>query len=83
MTSHRLAAPHLKAGQGQVGLTINIRHMAPTPLCSAPKFGEINSRRLRCRSSMNVEWVQRTSRTNTFVINMDKYTERLRKKFNG
>jgi len=32
MASHKLAAPHLKAGQGQVGLTINIRHMAPTPL---------------------------------------------------
>lgn len=32
MTSHQLAAPHLKPGQGQVGLSVNIRHLAPTPI---------------------------------------------------
>jgi len=32
MTAHHLAAPHLKPGQGQVGLSVNIRHLAPTPI---------------------------------------------------
>jgi len=32
MASHHLTAPHLKAGQGQVGLSVNIRHLAPTPM---------------------------------------------------
>ena len=32
MASHKLVAPHLKPGQGQVGLTVTIRHMAPTPV---------------------------------------------------
>ena len=31
MTAHKLVGPHLKPGQGQVGLQVNIRHMAPTP----------------------------------------------------
>ncbi len=28
MTAHKLIGPHLKPGQGQVGLQVNIRHMA-------------------------------------------------------
>ena len=32
MTAHKLVGPHLKPGQGQVGLQVNIRHMAPTPI---------------------------------------------------
>ncbi len=32
MAAGKIAEPHLKPGQGQVGLTVNIRHMAPTPL---------------------------------------------------
>ena len=32
MTAHKLVGPHLKPGQGQVGLQLNIRHMAPTPI---------------------------------------------------
>lgn len=31
-TANRLAAPHLKPGQGQVGVLVNIRHMGPTPM---------------------------------------------------
>ena len=32
MTAHKLVGPHLKPTQGQVGLRVNIRHMAPTPI---------------------------------------------------
>ncbi len=32
MAAHKVAEPHLKPGQGQVGLSVNIRHMAPTPI---------------------------------------------------
>ncbi|MDH3286216.1 MAG: thioesterase [Betaproteobacteria bacterium] len=32
MASQSLAAPHLKPGQGQVGISVNIRHLAPTPI---------------------------------------------------
>src|SRR5688572_13835438 len=32
MTAQALAAPHLKPGQGQVGMSVNIRHLAATPL---------------------------------------------------
>lgn len=28
MAAHHLAAPHLKPGQGQVGLSVNLRHKA-------------------------------------------------------
>ena len=31
MTAHKMVGPHLKPGQGQVGVRVNIRHMAPTP----------------------------------------------------
>ena len=88
MASHKLAAPHLKAGQGQVGLTINIRHMAPTPLGkmvrAETELVEIDRRRLKFRVQIfdDVEQVGDVTHER-FVIDVDKYTERLRKKING
>lgn len=32
MAAHHLVAPHLKPGQGQVGFSVNLRHLAPTPV---------------------------------------------------
>ena len=88
MASHKLAAPHLKAGQGQVGLTINIRHMAPTPLGkmvrAETELVEIDRRRLKFRVQIfdDVEQVGDVTHER-FVIDVDKYTERLRKKIEG
>ena len=88
MASHKLAAPHLKAGQGQVGLTINIRHMAPTPLGkmvrAETELVEIDRRRLKFQVQIfdDVEQVGDVTHER-FVIDVDKYTERLRKKVNG
>lgn len=32
IASQQLAAPHFKPGHGQVGLSVNIRPLAPTPI---------------------------------------------------
>jgi predicted thioesterase len=88
MASHKLAAPHLKAGQGQVGLTVNIRHMAPTPLGKMVRAEveliEIDRRRLKFQVQIfdDVEQVGEVTHER-FVIDVDKYTERLRKKISG
>jgi fluoroacetyl-CoA thioesterase len=88
MASHKLAAPHLKEGQGQVGLTITIRHMAPTPLGkmvrAETELVEIDRRRLKFRVQIfdDVEQVGDVTHER-FVIDVDKYTERLRKKIEG
>jgi predicted thioesterase len=88
MASHKLAAPHLKEGQGQVGMTITIRHMAATPLGkmvrAETELVEIDRRRLKFHVKIfdDVEQVGDVTHER-FVIDVDKYTERLRKKING
>src|SRR5688572_21686776 len=64
-TANQLAAPHLKPGQGQVGVLVTVRHMGPTPLgkkvrADAEQVGEADHDR--------------------FVIDLDKYYEKLKKK---
>ena len=88
MVSHKLAAPYLKEGQGQVGLTINIRHMAPTPIGKMVRADcelvGIDRRKLRFHVKIydDVEQVGEVDHER-FVIDLDKYTERLRKKATG
>ena len=88
MASHTLAAPHLKPGQGQVGLTVNIRHMAPTPIGKKVRaeveLTGIDRRKLtfQVRIFDDVEQVGEVTHER-FVIDVDKYTERLRKKISG
>ncbi|MGZ8265568.1 MAG: thioesterase family protein [Burkholderiales bacterium] len=88
MASHKLAAPHLKPGQGQVGLTVNIRHMAPTPIGKTVRAEveliEIDRRRLKFHVKIfdDVEQVGEVTHER-FVIDVDKYTERLRQKITG
>src|SRR5918997_1479097 len=88
MTSHKLVAPHLKPGQGQVGLTVNIRHMAPTPIGKMVRaeveLTGIDRRRLTFQVKIfdDVEQVGEVSHER-FVIDVDKYQERLRKKIQG
>jgi predicted thioesterase len=85
MTAQALAAPHLKPGQGQVGTLVTIRHLGPTPMgkkvrAEAELVG-IDRRRLSFRVKVydEVEQVGEAEHER-FVIDVDKYIERLRKK---
>ena len=88
MASHKLAAPYLKPGQGQVGLTVNIRHVAPTPMGKMVRAESelvgIDRRKLRFHVKIfdDVEQVGEAEHER-FVIDVDKYNERLRKKITG
>jgi len=85
MTAQALAKPHLKPGQGQVGTLVTIRHMAPTPMgkkvrAEAELVG-IDRRRLSFKVKVydDVEQVGEAEHER-FVIDVDKYIERLKKK---
>jgi predicted thioesterase len=84
-TANQLAAPHLKPGQGQVGILVTIRHMGPTPMgkkvrAEAELIG-IDRRRLSFKIKVydDVEQVGEAEHER-FVIDEDKYVERLKKK---
>jgi len=84
-TAHQLALPHLKPGQGQVGVVVTVRHMGPTPIgkkvrAEAELVG-IDRRRLSFKVKVydDVEQVGE-SEHDRFVIDLDKYFEKLRKK---
>lgn len=85
MASQQLAAPHLKPGQGQVGLSVNIRHLAPTPIGKQVRaeveLTGIDRRKLTFKVKVydDVEQVGEAEHER-FVIDVDKYIERLRKK---
>ena len=85
---HKLITPHLKPGQGQVGITITIRHMAATPLGKKVRaeveLTEIDRRRVGFHVKFfdDVEQVGDVTHER-FVIDLDKYTERRRKKILG
>jgi predicted thioesterase len=86
MAAHKLVEPHLKAGQGQVGLTVNIRHMAPTPIGKRVRaeveLTAIDRRKLTFHVNIHDDTEQVGEVTHErFVIDVDKYIERLRKKF--
>jgi fluoroacetyl-CoA thioesterase len=84
-TAHQLAAPHLKPGQGQVGLSVNIRHLAPTPIGrkvrAEAELVAIDRRKLGFKVKVydDIEQVGEAEHER-FVIDEDKYIERLRKK---
>lgn len=88
MAAARLVTPHLKDGQGQVGLTVNIRHMAPTPLGKTVRaeveLTGIDRRKLTFRINVfdDVEQVGEVGHER-FIIDVDQYTERLKKKIAG
>jgi fluoroacetyl-CoA thioesterase len=85
MTCHHLVAPHLKPGQGQVGLSVNLRHFAPTPIGrkvrADAELAAIDRRKLAFKVKVfdDVEQVGE-SEHERFVIDVDKYIERLKKK---
>lgn len=84
-TANQLVAPHLKPGQGQVGVVVTVRHMGPTPIgkkvrAEAELVG-IDRRRLSFKVKVydDVEQVGE-SEHDRFVIDLDKYFEKLKKK---
>ena len=83
--SQQLAAPHLAPGQGQVGVSVNIRHLAPTPIGkkvrAETELTGIDRRRLTFKVKVfdDVEQVGEAEHER-FEIDVDKYVERLRKK---
>lgn len=85
MAAQKLATPHLKPGQGQVGLQVNIRHLAPTPIGKQVRaeveLTGIDRRKLTFRVKVfdDVEQVGEAEHER-FVIDVDKYIERLKKK---
>jgi predicted thioesterase len=88
MTAHKLVEPHLQPGQGQVGLQVNIRHMAPTPLgkkvrCEA-ELVAVDRRKLtfKCKVFDDVEQVGEAEH-DRFVIDLDKYMAKLKAKVEG
>ena len=88
MTAHKLVEPHLKPGQGQVGLQVNIRHMAPTPIgkkvrCEA-ELVAVDRRKLtfKCKVFDDVEQVGEAEH-DRFVIDLDKYMAKLKAKVEG
>ena len=88
MASHQLAAPHMKPGQGQVGLSVNIRHLAPTPIGKKVRADAelvaIDRRKLtfKVKVTDDVEQVGEAEHER-FVIDEDKYIERLKKKISA
>lgn len=88
MTAHKLVEPHLQPGQGQVGLQVNIRHMAPTPLgkkvrCEA-ELVAVDRRKLsfKCKVFDETEQVGEAEH-DRFVIDLDKYMSKLKAKIEG
>ena len=88
MTAHKLVEPHLKAGQGQVGLQVNIRHMAPTPIgkkvrCEA-ELVAVDRRKLtfKCKVFDEVEQIGEAEH-DRYVIDLDKYMAKLKAKVEG
>ncbi len=88
MAAQKLAAPHLKPGQGQVGLSVNIRHLAPTPIGKRVRaeveLVGIDRRKLAFKVKVfdEIEQVGEAEHER-FVIDEDKYIERLKKKIAG
>ena len=84
-TANRLVMPHLKPGQGQVGTFVTIRHMGPTPMGkkvrAEAELIAMDRRKLMFKVKVydDVEQVGEAEHER-FVIDEDKYIERLKKK---
>jgi fluoroacetyl-CoA thioesterase len=84
-TANQLAAPHLKPGQGQVGVLVTVRHLGPTPLGkkvrAEAELVAIDRRKLTFKVKVydDAEQVGEADH-DRFVIDLDKYYEKLRKK---
>lgn len=83
-----LVAPHLKPGQGQVGIVATIRHMGATPMGKRVRaeveLTGVDCRRLsfRIRVFDDVEQVGECDH-DRFIVDLDKYQAKLKKKIEG
>ena len=88
MTAHKLVGPHLEPTQGQVGLRVDIRHMAPTPIgkqvrCEV-ELTAIDRRKLTFRMKVYDEVEQIGEALHErFIVDLDKYMPRLKAKIDG
>jgi fluoroacetyl-CoA thioesterase len=84
-TANRLVTPYLKPGQGQVGISVCVRHMAPTPVGSkvraVAELTAMDRRKLTFKVKVfdEVEQVGEADHER-FVIDLEKYMDRLRNK---
>jgi fluoroacetyl-CoA thioesterase len=84
----QLVAPHLKPGQGQVGMVVTIRHLGPTPMGKRVRaevdLVGIDRRRLSFKIKVfdDVEQVGECDH-DRFIVDLDKYQAKLKKKIEG
>ena len=88
MTAHKLVGPHLKPGQGQVGLQVNIRHMAPTPIgknvrCEV-ELTAIERRKgtFKMKVFDDVEQIGEAEH-DRYIVDLEKYMAKLKAKIEG
>ena len=85
MTASNLVTPHLKPGQGQVGISVLIRHMGPTPLGkqvrAEAELIEVDRRKLKFLVKVfdDVEQVGESTHER-FSVDLDKYFAKLKSK---
>ena len=85
MAASNLVTPHLKPGQGQVGMYILIRHMGPTPMGklvrAEAELTAIDRRKLSFKVKVfdDVEQVGEADH-DRFIVDLDKYFDKLKKK---
>ncbi len=83
-----LIAPHLQPGQGQVGMIVTIRHMGPTPMGKRVRaevdLTAVDRRRLTFKIKVfdDVEQVGECDH-DRFIVDLDKYQAKLKKKIEG
>ena len=85
MTASNLVRAHLKPDQGQVGVSITVRHMGPTPLGKTVRaeaeLVAIDRRRLSFKVKVFDDTEQvGESEHDRFVVDLDKYFARLKQK---
>lgn len=80
-----LVRPHLKPDQGQVGVSITVRHMGPTPIGKTVRAEAeliaIDRRRLSFKVKVFDDTEQvGESEHDRFIVDLDKYFAKLKKK---
>ena len=80
-----LIAPHLKEGQGQLGVGITVRHMGPTPIGHTVRADAeliaVDRRKMSFKVKVFEDAEQvGESEHERFIVDLDKYFERLDKK---
>jgi predicted thioesterase len=84
----QLVAPHLKPGQGQVGMVVTIRHLGPTPMGKRVRaevdLVGVDRRRLSFKIKVfdDIEQVGECDH-DRFIVDLDKYQAKLKKKIEG